>query len=369
MKYLYRLLLVLASASFFYASAHAQGAGSVTNHAFAIGQGAGNDGYTSLLCTSAQLAVGQAAADPICLTITGDVTITAAGVTAIGASKVTNSQLATMAANTTKCNATAGTTNPTDCNASTMRTNLGLVIGTNVEAWDADLDCLAALSSTGVLSRTGAGTCSAGALALSGLATGTQDTVIGYFGSTTASATAISNCTGALTYSTGTHTFGCNASAGTGTVTSIGLTNTNGLTVSGSPVTTSGNISAGVSLSTATAVLGADVNMGVINTYASGPSMSQGTSGTWWVTGTITINNSAADDHQCKLWDGTTVIASAATNVVAGGRVSVHLGGYLASPAANIRIDCKGLTTATGKMEFNRTGNSKDSSVFGIRIQ
>lgn len=50
------------------------------------------------------------------------------------------------------------------------RTNLGLVIGTNVEAWDADLDCLAALSSTGVIKRSGAGTCSAGTIALSDIA-------------------------------------------------------------------------------------------------------------------------------------------------------------------------------------------------------
>lgn len=153
-----------ALAAFFVACAPAAFAqtGTVTNHAFALGKGAGVTGYTSLLCTSAQLAVGQAAADPICRTLTGDVTIDAAGVTAIGASKVTNSQLATMAANTTKCNATGGVANPTDCTASTMRTNLALVPGTNVEAWDADLDAIAALAGTGIARRTGSNTWSVG---------------------------------------------------------------------------------------------------------------------------------------------------------------------------------------------------------------
>jgi len=90
-----KLLIVLASASFFYANAQAQNAGTVTNHAFVIGKGAGTTGYTSLLCGSAQLAVGQSAADPICQTITGDVTIDATGATAIGAGKVTPTMLNT----------------------------------------------------------------------------------------------------------------------------------------------------------------------------------------------------------------------------------------------------------------------------------
>lgn len=78
MNHLHRFVL-LASASFFIASAQAQNAGTVSNHAFALGKGPGVTGYTSLLCGSAQLAVGQSAADPVCKTITGDVALSAAG--------------------------------------------------------------------------------------------------------------------------------------------------------------------------------------------------------------------------------------------------------------------------------------------------
>jgi hypothetical protein len=246
MKFINRWAALVASAAFFLASP-VSAQWQVPSGAFPLGKGSGT-GFASILCTQAQIAIGQNAAAPICAALSGDITMTAGGVTAIGASKVTNSMLATMAANTTKCNATAGTTNPTDCTASTMRTNIGVVIGTNVQAWDTDLDCIAALSSTGQIKRTGTGTCSAGSVALSDLATGTQDTVIGYFGSTTASALAINNCANALTYSTATHTFGCNATAGTGTVTSVtpgaGLVSSTTASCSQSAITTSGTVSA-----------------------------------------------------------------------------------------------------------------------------
>jgi hypothetical protein len=44
--------------------------------------------------------------------------------------------------------------------AAGMRSTLGAIIGTNVQAWDADLDCIAANSTAGMLAYTGAGTCS-----------------------------------------------------------------------------------------------------------------------------------------------------------------------------------------------------------------
>src|SRR5689334_10097726 len=79
MKHLIRLLAAASTAFFFASSALAQNPGTVTNHAFALGKGPGVAGFTSLLCGSAQLAVGQSAADPICRTITGDVSLSAAG--------------------------------------------------------------------------------------------------------------------------------------------------------------------------------------------------------------------------------------------------------------------------------------------------
>lgn len=123
--------------------------------------------------------------------------------------------------------------------ASGARTNLGLAIGTNVEAWDNDLDCLAALATTGVIHRTGTGTCTAATVALSDLIAGTSDTVLGYFGSTAVSANAIPNCTGALVYSTSTHLFTCNATAGTGTVTQVVC----GTGLAGGTITTTGTCS------------------------------------------------------------------------------------------------------------------------------
>lgn len=45
---------------------------------------------------------------------------------------------------------------------SATRTNLGLAIGSNVQAWDGDLDAIAALASTGIIRRTGTNTWTAG---------------------------------------------------------------------------------------------------------------------------------------------------------------------------------------------------------------
>jgi hypothetical protein len=69
-------LWIIAIALFIASPAVAQW--QVPDHSIPIGRGSGT-GFKSALCTSAQLVVGQSAADPLCKTITGDWTLSAAG--------------------------------------------------------------------------------------------------------------------------------------------------------------------------------------------------------------------------------------------------------------------------------------------------
>jgi hypothetical protein len=117
--------------------------------------------------------------------------------------------------------------------------------------------------------------------------------------------------------------------------------------------------------------LGADVLMNNTPTTFDGPSVAQGTSGTWWAAGTVTLLDTAGTaSFICKLWDGTTVISSAQANsVAASALISISLSGFLATPAANIKISCRDISSTSGKIVFNSSGLSKDSTVSVFRIQ
>lgn len=71
-----------------------------------------------------------------------------------GASSVTIAITASQISDST----TAGRTLLTAADAAAQRTALSLVIGTDVQAYDADLQAIAGLSTTGLIRRTGAGT-------------------------------------------------------------------------------------------------------------------------------------------------------------------------------------------------------------------
>jgi hypothetical protein len=79
--------------------------------------------------TSAHILVGSAGNVATDTAVTGDVTITNAGVTAIGTNKVANSQLAQMAQHTFKGNNTGSTANALDLTATQLTAELNVVVG------------------------------------------------------------------------------------------------------------------------------------------------------------------------------------------------------------------------------------------------
>lgn len=393
-------LFVAASAAFFIAgTASAQNAGTVTNNAFAIGNGPGQAGYRSLLCGSAQLAVGQAAAAPICQTITGDVTISAGGVTAIGAGKVTNSMLigtitATLggtgqstyllgdilyASSGTALSKLAG--NTTANRRFLRQTGTGSVSAAPV--WDA-------LTSADMPAFTGDIAVAAGTTTTT---LATVNANVGTFGSSSAvpnftvNAKGLITAAGSAAYQDGTNAVkgvvrgdGTTISCAAGVCTSIGAAATSvavGTTTISSG--TSGRIlydNAGVlgefDPAPITNSIASDIAMNNISNYFDGPSVAQGSTGTWFASGSVVLldTTSSAAGLRCKLWDGTNVVASG-TQIPAGMSfpVSIALSGVFTSPPGNIRISCQDFSTTSGVIKANITLNSKDSTVTAYRIK
>lgn len=161
-------------------------------------------------------------------------------------------------------------------------------------------------------------------------------------------------------------------SSSAGTVTNVALTSGYGLSSTGTcSSTTNFNCTEAVSLTSLSNSLGSNAALNS-STYTDGPSIAQGTSGTWVVSGAVTVADSAgAQQFTCKLWDGTTVVASAKqSSVVATANSTVPLSGIITTPAGNLRISC--LTTASGAtstLVSNASGNAKDSTISAHRIQ
>lgn len=114
--------------------------------------------------------------------------------------------------------------------------------------------------------------------------------------------------------------------------------------------------------------LGADVLLNNTANYFDGPSVAQGSSGTWFASGTVTLLDTSAAAAFVKLWDGTTVIASCVVGLAAGNTDIATLSGYISNPTGNIRISVRDASNTSGKIIFNGSGNSKDSTITAVRI-
>ena len=118
--------------------------------------------------------------------------------------------------------------------------------------------------------------------------------------------------------------------------------------------------------------LGGDVAMNNTAAYFTGPTIAQGSAGTWLASGVVTINAAQGGAVvNVKLWDGTTVIASTTSTWPSSQTpavMSFALSGYITSPAGNIRISANNATSTAGGFVYNQSGGNKDCTVSAIRI-
>lgn len=113
-----------------------------------------------------------------------------------------------------------------------------------------------------------------------------------------------------------------------------------------------------------------NVSLSNTGTFFDGPTIAQGTVGTWFVSGSVVLGDSAGGAvFDVKLWDATTVIASALVQILnANNVVACHLSGFIVSPAASLRISVKDTSSTSGSIIANSFGAAKDSTITAIRI-
>ena len=127
---------------------------------------------------------------------------------------------------------------------------------------------------------------------------------------------------------------------------------------------------ASLSFAPITNSLSGDVALNNTANFFTGPTIAQGTSGTWFVSGTVTVIDTAgAATFHAKLWDGTTVVASAALYVSAANvSGAIAISGYISSPAGNLRISVKDITSTSGAIQSDAGSMTKSSTLSAIRI-
>lgn len=120
-----------------------------------------------------------------------------------------------------------------------------------------------------------------------------------------------------------------------------------------------------------TSFLGANVSLNNTGLYFDGPSVAQGSAGTWFVSGTVTvIDPTNAGTYQAKLWDGTNIIASTSVaTTTAAFQLTIALSGIISNPSGNLRISVQESSQTTGLMAANQSGNGRDCSITAVRIR
>lgn len=119
------------------------------------------------------------------------------------------------------------------------------------------------------------------------------------------------------------------------------------------------------------ASLAGNVTLNNTGAFFDGPTIAQGTVGTWFVSGSIVCEDTAGSaNFNVILWDGTTVIDSAVITSAGGSGffATTGLSGIIAGPADNLRISAEDRTSTNGLIIANNSGNGKDSTISAFRI-
>ena len=110
----------------------------------------------------------------------------------------------------------------------------------------------------------------------------------------------------------------------------------------------------------------ADIGLTALTT-TDGPSVSQGSSGVWYVCASLTLASSGTITNiSSKLWDGTTVIASQSVSLPVNSFGVVALAGVIVNPAGNLKTSS--FAGNPSVIRANASTYLNDSSITAIRI-
>ncbi len=127
------------------------------------------------------------------------------------------------------------------------------------------------------------------------------------------------------------------------------------------------------SLTNFTASLASSVNLSTAATYTDVVSVTQGTSGVWFVTSSAQYSSVVAGTtFVVRLWDGTTVINNAAVIIPSASNPNptATLSGVIANPVGNLRLSGRVFTAGQsgGVLATDGSNDLKNTTITAVRI-